>query len=278
MESVLALQNSLVRMSQALLDVFSRSSRLDEIFDKMSSSLTTSISLISKIAQDEQAQMKLINDQQMPEPPKKSFLQRLVGGAMIDANEVLRNVEGTSGIARSLEEVKVALPYIEANFVLLKKACKEAQDMAQNAKNINKELTPIVQKSASLLNSDGIPMLKTSEKVLLTAFNSSMARLDANIKIVTDIAKDLMLDMGNAIEIFTQLQAYSAKAKERGLKSSVESSISLVLSNGASLGLLIKEINKILIVDAAYSKLIHPSVFSYQGKENPIEELKKLRH
>jgi hypothetical protein len=199
---------------------------------------------------------------------------------MIDANEILRNVEGTKGVADSLGEVEIALPYIKSNIVLFKKACKEAEEMALNAKNINKELHSVVQRSASSLNADGIPVLTTSEKVLLTAFNSSMARLDAHIKIVTDIAKDLMLDMGNAIEIFSQLKVYAAKAKERGLKSSVESSISLVLSNGSSLGVIIEQMNKILIVDAAFSKLLPSTILGYQSTTNddPIKKLKSIIH
>jgi hypothetical protein len=278
MESVLALQNSLVRISQALIDVMSRSSRLDDIFQKMTTSLRTSISIISKVVSDEKEQLRILNENQQVLPQKKSFWKKLTGGDMLNAHDILENVEGTSGIKQSLEEVEVVLPYISSNITLLKKSCKEAQEIAENAKKINVKLAPIVQRSASLLDEEGVPQLDTSGKVLLTAFNSTMARLHANVRIVTDIAKDLMLDMGNAMEIFQQLHLYSAKAQSRGLKPSVESSINLVLSDGAALAVLIQEINQILIKDAAHSKLIASSVYGYvEGtkNENPIDKLRK---
>jgi hypothetical protein len=279
MESVLALQKSLGRQTLCIKDVTVRSLSLTASIKTMNNALTIAISNIALILADLAKKKAAYEEAAKEKTTKKGFFYnfRLKGGAMIYSSYVLENYSGIGNISHALEEVQLAMPYIDANVKQLIKNCEEASMIAENARKIDAKLTPIVQRS--MPNADGVPSLDLDSKATLYAFNSTMAQLDSSISVLTSVANDLMLDMNNAIDIFDKLYKLSLKAQEIGLDLRVSSSISMVFQEGASMADTVKQISELLLTRGVPSKLLHSSVFSYDNSflasESALSKLKK---
>ena len=157
MEAVFALGASLVRQIQALEDCETRATSMRNTCSALAVSLQSATNTVTMLF----AQRRSLN-----------------GGSSHLSNVIVKR--GLEGTKNAINDVNDAVPYLKANINMLEKNIAEARTIADNAKNINVPLTKAISSPrAQLKNEDGRPFLQEDVRILLIAFNTTMAQLDS---------------------------------------------------------------------------------------------------